>query len=646
MCGIAGVIWKNGEDRSLVVAMTRRLGHRGPDDEQFWFASELGLGFRRLSIIDPAGGHQPVSNEDQTVVAVCNGEIYNHVAQRRRLEPRGHRFHSGSDAEVIPHLYEEHGPDFVAALHGKFAVALYDTGRRRLVLARDCLGIKPLYYLETPSGFWFGSELKSLLLAPDYTPTVDRDALDLLLAFKHIPGDATLLAGVRYLRPGTRLVYDVATHTYGCETFYRIPEAPEQVGGGGGGSVGGDTGIGTGGGGNTGAGAGAGVAAGLDEAAAEVRRRFDAAVLTRLMSDVPLAVALSGGLDSSAVVAAVARQADRPPTTFSVYTGDRLNELPFARLVADRYKTDHHEIVVQPDELDAVIPQVLWHIEEPMSISELPTYYLGRAVGGRMKVLLCGEGADELFGGYKRFLPLNLAPWLPKPILKWGYIRGINGLTRRDRERLYSPAQQPHQSGNSNPWLDDAVDRGRGSVLNRFLRYELSQQLRSQVMRLDKLTMAHGVEARCPFLDPGLVDYVANLPAALKVRGLREKVLLKAAMAERLPAAVIERRKFGMSNPVTTLFGSGFRDLCRQELLANRDVLAPYFDMIAVDKLFDDIGRSPLWLRIPEQQLFHVYLFLKWHRIFIDGQVPAQLAAGDANLDAAAASASGKDGLG
>ena len=508
MCGLVGAVWKDGADgaaAALVAAMTRRLAHRGPDDEQVWVSPDVHLGFRRLAIIDPAHGRQPVFSEDRGVVALCNGEIYNHPAERAALAPAGHRFASGSDAEVIPHLYERHGVAFVDHLHGKFAVAVYDTARRQLVLARDRLGIKPLYYVDLPGGFFFASELKSLLLAPGFAATVDRQALDWLLAFKHIPGDATLLEGVRFLPPGHRLVYDVAARAFTVDRFYSIPREP--------------------------------LAVGLDEAVGEVRRRFDEAVAVRLMSDVPLGVSLSGGLDSSAVVASVARQTDRPPLTFSVYAGDRVNELGFARMVADRYHTDHHEIIVRPEALDAVVDTVLWHLEEPLSISEIPTYYLGQAVAGAVKVLLCGEGADELFGGYKRFQPINLAARLgaPRPVLTWGYVRGLNGLTRRDRDRLYSGDQAPYNGGDTNPLLDAALGEGGTSVLNRLLRYELTQQLRSQVTRLDKLTMAHGVEARCPFLDPLVVDYVANLPAGLKVRGLREKVLLKAAMADRLP---------------------------------------------------------------------------------------------------------------
>jgi asparagine synthase (glutamine-hydrolysing) len=586
MCGIAGAVWRNGEDREVLRAMTRRLAHRGPDDEQFHWGGTVALGVRRLAIMDPERGRQPVYS-DRGSVAVCNGEIYNHESHRRALESGGVRFRSGSDTEVIPSLFDRAGTSFVSQLRGEYALAAIDCTERTLLLARDPLGVKPLFYLSTPDGFWFASEMKSLVAAPGFAPQVDRAALDLLLAFKHIPGDATLLAGVRSLRPGERLVYDLASHSFTIEPFYTVPTGEHD--------------------------------ASDAEAADEVRRRLDEAVRLRLMSDVPLGVALSGGLDSSAVVASVARQAAAPPRTFSVFTGDRVNELGFARLVAERYKTDHHETSIQPDDLEALLPRIMWHMEEPLSISEVPTWVLGQAVSPHVRVLLCGEGADELFGGYKRLVPIGSAPRLPESVLKWGYLRGINGLTAGDRRRLYGPDQRPFLSGNSNPWLDRALSTGQQGVLNRFLGYELGQQLRSQVFRLDKLTMAHGVEARCPFLDPGLVDYVSGLPGGMKIRRLREKVLLRDAVADRLPAEVVARRKFGMANPVGALFRGGFRDLCRAAFTARADVLAEYFSLPALDSMFSDIGRYPTWWRIPEQQLFHVYLFLLWHELFVEG---------------------------
>jgi asparagine synthase (glutamine-hydrolysing) len=275
-----------------------------------------------------------------------------------------------------------------------------------------------------------------------------------------------------------------------------------------------------------------------------------------------------------------------------------------------------------PDDLPGLVKQVMWDAEEFFSVSELPTYYLGSAAHRFVKVLLCGDGSDELFGGYSRFQPIGALPWLPRPVLAWGYVRGLNGSTRRERSQLYGPAQRPFLGSNSNPWLDEALGRGDRPVLDRLLHYEMTQQLpQHQLMRLDKLTMAHSVEARVPFLDSDLVAYVARLPSSYKVRGWREKVLLKRAMTDRLPRPVIKRRKYGFSTPVKPIFQTGFRDVCRDAFREDQATLAQYFDMSRVNRLFASVGRGRL--SIPEQKLFQIYLFLQWHRLFIEGGAPA-----------------------
>jgi asparagine synthase (glutamine-hydrolysing) len=595
MCGLAGAILTgraDGSSEELVEEMTRRLQHRGPDDQQVYRDGSVVMGFRRLSIVDPLHGDQPVLSESEDVVAFCNGEIYNHGRLREELEPRGHRFNSGSDAEVIPHLYEEYGDDFVTRLHGKFALVLYDRRRRRVVFARDRLGIKPLYYLELEGELFYASEVKSLLLVPGFAPAVNRPALDHVLTFKHTVGSETLVAGIRSLPPGFRMAIDLGSGARRLESYWELPWEPHRP------------------------------TPGWEEAQREVLRLFDRAVAMRLMSDVPLAVALSGGIDSSSVTASVALQSATPPMTFAVDTGGAIDDLAFARLVAERYKTDHREVRFAPDDLPGLVKQVMWDAEEFFSVSELPTYYLGCAAHRFVKVLLCGDGSDELFGGYSRFQPIGALPWLPKPVLAWGYVRGLNGCTRRERSQLYGPAQRPFLGPNSNPWLEEALGRGDRPVLDRLLHYEMTQQLpQHQLMRLDKLTMAHSVEARVPFLDSDLVAYVARLPSSFKVRGWREKVLLKRAMTDRLPRPVIERRKYGFSTPVKPIFQTGFRDVCRDAFREDQATLAQYFDMSRVNRLFASVGRGRL--SIPEQKLFQIYLFLQWHRLFIEGGAPA-----------------------
>lgn len=592
MCGIVGAVVENERAEGLVKQMTPLLTHRGPDEDGFYSDDGVSFGFRRLSIIDPNAGHQPVFGEDEAVVAFCNGEIYNHAAHRESLERTGHRLRSGSDAEVIPHLYEQLGLDFAGRLHGMFAISLYDRKKRQLVLARDPIGIKPLYYMQTSQGFYFASEMKCFLLVPEYAPEVDRTALDRLLTFRHIPGENCLLNGVRSLPPGHLLVYDLDTRTARTERFYSIPDRVSKP------------------------------RINMDEAVTEVLRLFDDAVRARLMSDVPLGVALSGGLDSSAVAASVAIQSGSP-ITFAVNTGETTDDVECARLVAERYKTNHHELQMVPGDLHSVVPTVMWHVEEPFGIAEVPSYYLGMAAAKYVKVLLSGDGADELFGGYSRFQPINMMPFLPKSVLKWGYVRGVNGLTKRERRRLYGSAQRSHIGPDSNIKLDASLDRTGGTVLDRILRYELEVQLpQYQLTRLDKMTMAHSVETRVPFLDTDLVAYVANLSSRLKVRGIREKLLLKRAMADRLPARIIERRKFGLTAPAKRLLRGDSGDFYRQELNAGRSTLGYYFSSSAIDRLFSSMGRG--FLTIPEQKLFQLYSFLKWHQIFIEGDRPTQ----------------------
>lgn len=600
MCGIVGAVVEEGRHADLVREMTPLITHRGPDEDGFYSHTGVSLGFRRLSIIDPNAGHQPVFGEDEAVVAFCNGEIYNHADHRGSLERTGHRLRSGSDAEVIPHLYEQLGRSFVCHLHGMFAISLYDREKRELVLARDPIGIKPLYYMQTSEGFYFASEMKCFLVVPEYSPEVDRVALDRLLTFRHIPGENRLLSGVRSLPPGHLLIYDLDSRVASTERYYGIPERTSQS------------------------------PVSMNGAAIEVLKLFDEAVRARLMSDVPLGVALSGGLDSSAVAASVAIQSG-PPMTFAVNTGETSDDVECARLVAERYKTDHHELHMATEDLHSVVPTAMWHVEEPFGIAEVPSYYLGMAAAKYVKVLLSGDGADELFGGYSRFQPINMVPFLPKSILKWGYVRGVNGLTKRERRRLYAPTQRSSLGPDSNLRLDAALDQSGGSILDRVLRYELEVQLpQYQLTRLDKMTMAHSVETRVPFLDTNLVAYVANLSSRLKVRGIREKLLLKHAMVDRLPARVIERRKFGLTAPARRLLRGDSGDFYRRELDAGRSTLEHYFSSSAIDRIFSSVGRK--FLSLPEQKLFQLYLFLKWHQIFIDGEWPIEARSTTANL--------------
>ena len=383
MCGIFGIFDKSGRavPRLDVERMGKVQRHRGPDDQGLFSEGAVSFGMQRLAIIDVSGGHQPISNEDDTVTVVCNGEIYNFRELRSRLQAKGHRFKSGSDTEVIVHLYEEFGLDFVKQLSGMFAFALWDSKRRRLVLARDRLGIKPLYVSENSRHLAFSSELKSILEVRDFERQVDKLALHEYLALGYVPAPLSILKGIEKLPPATILVVDekgTQRHRYWNLSEKAVVEKP------------------------------------ANEWVTELRDVLEEAVVSQMVSDVPLGAFLSGGLDSSAVVAFMAKNSTQPVKTYSIgfdtdTGGGYYNELPFARQVTQRFKTDHHEIVVRPD-VTKLLPELLWHMDEPIADAAfITTFLVSKFAREDVTVILSGVGGDELFGGYRRYWSDNLA---------------------------------------------------------------------------------------------------------------------------------------------------------------------------------------------------------------------------------------------
>ncbi len=595
MCGIAGAVLNQANASSPVEAMVGEIRYRGPDELSFYADRSLHMGFSRLSIVDPADGHQPVASEDGAIVALCNGEIYNHELLRDQLSKDGHSFNSMSDAEVLPHLYETLDEGVFTECSGMFAIALYDKRNQKLILARDPLGIKPLYYLETACGFYFASEIKCFLQVPEFRPDVDRRALDRLLTFSHIPGDRCLLAGVRSVAPGHFLTLDLNTRAFSFSCFYRTPRTTRK---------------------------GLSVPT-MEEAASSVRGLLDQAVGARLMSDVPWGVALSGGLDSASVLASVVRQTETRPMTFSFDVGAESEDARYAEMLAAHFRTDHRVESLDGYDIASIVRSAVWHTEEPISSGEIPTLGLALLVSKHVRVLLTGDGADELFAGYLKFKPLKLFSFLPLSLLSWGYVRGVNGFTRLERGRFANSYQKEFVGPNGNRFLDEELRSGSADVMNRFLRYEVGQQLpNNQLMRLDKLMMAQSVEARVPFLDSKLVDYVTTLPSSFKLRGLQEKTVLKEAMKNRLPNEILRRKKFPFANPARSLLRGTFQEVCREEFRADRSTLAAYFRPSSLDKMFQLIGKT--WLSVPEMKLLQIYFFLKWHQLFIGGGRPSK----------------------
>jgi asparagine synthase (glutamine-hydrolysing) len=570
MCGICGVVALDGArpaSAEELCAMAQVIFHRGPDDEGYHASAPVGFGFRRLSIVDLAGGHQPMSNEDGSIWIVFNGEIYNHADYRPELERRGHRYATRSDTETIIHLYEEYGDDCVHHLRGMFSFALWDGQRQRLFCARDRLGIKPFYYARHDGRFLFASEIKALFAATGMTPRMNRRALPEFFALGYISSDETMFAGVRKLLPGHRLSLDL--HPPGgaprVERYWDVDITPDT-------SIPGE---------------------------AEYIRRFDElfteSVRLRLMSDVPLGVFLSGGLDSSAIAATMARMVPDRLKTFSVgYKEDQFSELPYAKLVAEHIGAEYNEILLGPDDFIGALPQLIWHEDEPLVWpSSVALNLVSRLARQKVIVVLTGEGGDEIFAGYLKYratlFNLRFAPLYGKVIpesLRSRVARSLEsgllpeGVARKLRhtflyhpnrfeeiyfDNWYSIFPQSKQPQLFAPGLVEELrgvdayagsmayfpqNGGRETLLSRLLYLDIKTYLVELLMKQDQMSMAASIESRVPFLDHKLVEFAARIPAEHKVRFLSAKYLLRKTMSGRLPAAVLNRRKMGFPTPV------------------------------------------------------------------------------------------------
>jgi asparagine synthase (glutamine-hydrolysing) len=555
VCGICGVVDLRGQrlpvSAAVLDSMTDSMTHRGPNDRGTLLEPGVALGVRRLSIIDVAGGHQPVSNEDGTVWAVQNGELYNHDQVREGLRAEGHSFDSRCDTEILPHLYEREGVRFAEQVHGKFGIAVWDGRRRRAVVARDRLGVKPLYYAVENDFLVFGSELKAVLASGLVPTDLDFDAIDAYLTFGFTPGPATPLRAVRKLLPGHRLVAE--SGRVSVEPYWRYPEP-------------------------------ASADRRLSEAeyAEGLMERLDLAVRRRLMSDVPVGAMLSGGIDSSLIVALMAAHSSKPVETFSIgFTeAGRDMELEDARSVARLFGANHHELELSFDEAVVGLPELLWHLDEPMfDISSIGLFALSKLAARHVTVALSGQGADELLGGYKKHRAAAIVDmWsrLPRP-LRSAVLAGGRHLPRgaeralatlgagNDVERLIA------MSGRVDPGLRELLYRGplaategdaaRRAVLERLpsgaagalattLHVDGTLALVDVMLHyFDRVSMAHSLEVRVPFLDHELVEYCAAIPPDLKVRRLATKYLLKRAAKDLLPLQIVHKRKLGFFRP-------------------------------------------------------------------------------------------------
>jgi asparagine synthase (glutamine-hydrolysing) len=593
MCGIAG-IWGDVR-RERLGAMAESLRHRGPDDEGLWIdaAAGIGLASRRLSIIDVPGGRQPLANEDGRIVTVFNGEIYNYRELREELVARGHRFSTQSDTEVIVHLYEEHGLDAVQRLRGMFAIALWDAAEQQLVLVRDRVGKKPLYYAQTADGFAFASEIKALVAGRAADFDLDRRALVDYLQWMAIPAPATIYRQVRAVEPAELLVVR-ARRVAAQRRYWQLSMTPKTP-------------------------------TGFAEAVEDVDGLAREAVQLRLRADVPVGVFLSGGIDSGLVTAWAAEQTSGRLTTLTVgFEDGAYDERPLARLVADRYATDHHEILIRPDVSD-VLPKIAAAYDQPFADSSaIPSYCVAQAARRHVKVVLNGDGGDEVFCGYRRHLAARLnaklrwadgPAWrplwramhacLPTPRnLRTRYafahrmIRGmglapaarylawnVDGFSADDLKLLLKPDWNPIPESDSGAPSARAIDASLGAI-DAMLALDFATTLPNELLvKMDIATMAHGLEARSPLLDSVLVETVARYPEHVKLAGWQTKPLLRALAERYLPEPIVAAPKRGFEVPLVRWLREDLHELRNDLLLSPRGLVAEVCDPRAVESL-------------------------------------------------------------
>jgi asparagine synthase (glutamine-hydrolysing) len=611
MCGICGIV--GGEpDLEAVERMSRRLVHRGPDSDGLFARGPVALAARRLSIIDLDHGDQPIANEDGSVVVVQNGEIYNHRELRRELEARGHRFATGCDTEVLVHLYEEHGEGFVERLRGMFAIALWDERRGRLLLARDRFGIKPLHYRLADGTLSFASELKSMLEQPGLSRAIDPRAIAAYLAFNSIPAPMTIFAEVRKLEPGTLLVWEDGA------IRQRRYARPRPV-------AAGQTRRGSAG-----------------ELAAELREVLADSVRAHLVSDVPVGVLLSGGVDSGGITALAAAESEAPVKTFSVgFEESGFDELGRARQVAERYRTDHRELILRPDAVD-LLPKLVESFDEPFGDSSaLPTFLISELAASEVKVALSGEGGDELFGGYYTYVADLLAPRfgrlaalasplveaLPSSDARVGFDYKAKRFARAAAtadplerhhawKEIFAPDVRGSLLGAGAEW--DPVDLYRdryaetagAEPLARLQDVDLGIYLVDDLLvKTDRLSMAHSLELRVPFLDQRVAEFALALSTRHKVRGFAKKRLLRRALAPLLPKEVVSGRKQGFSIPLAAWLRGPLQPFARDLLCAATLERQGCFDPPTVTSLLDRHcdGREDL-----SRQLWGLMSFTLW----------------------------------
>jgi asparagine synthase (glutamine-hydrolysing) len=629
MCGICG---KLEFDRNasvpepLIRTMLNSIRHRGPDDQGVYLSSQVGLGHARLSIIDLSSGHQPLSNEDGTVWIVFNGEIYNYRELRSFLLTKGHVFKTQSDTEVIVHLYEEFGPQCVERLRGMFAFALWDGKAKQLFLARDRVGIKPLYYSLSDNAIVFASEIKAILVDPAVSRHLAPEIIDRFLTFLYVPGEETLLKDICKLAPGHYLLArngKVEIRQYWDLSFLK-PSEPLS----------------------------------MEEAESELSNLLAEAVELHMIADVPVGVLLSGGVDSTAVLSCAAERTDKEISSFTVGFSDAgfADERPYARLAAETFGSRHHEMTITADDFVAFLPKYVWHMEEP--VCEPPAvalYYVSKLARDHVKVLLSGEGGDEAFAGYDNYRSIT---WLERLKQVWPAGNGaaswglsqLNSWAHSARVAKYAPlvnAKFPdyYYSRTSTPYrysgngigqlyasdFHRSIDKEytveplrrlfskmeHQSVLDQMLYIDTKTWLPDDLLiKADKMTMANSLELRVPLLDHRLLEFAASLPSDFKLKGFSLKYIWKKALSKRVPSGILKRKKAGFPVPYEFWLRNNLKNQVRDILTDRKTIERGYFQKAAIEKLISansDFGTY-------SKEVFSLVALELWHRMFLDGE--------------------------
>lgn len=626
MCGINGIAFSEKSRRRIdgrvLTKMRDLIFHRGPDDGGSFVEERIGLGHRRLSIVDVSHGAQPMFNEDGSLVIIYNGEVYNHADYRAELEAKGHVYKTHCDTETILHLYEEYGAKCVEKLRGMFAFAIWNRREKTLFIARDRLGVKPLYYVQDEQGnLFFGSEIKTLLEAGAVKPEINFSALPDQLANHGTSGDETLFKNVKRLLPGHFLFWNDGKLK--IEKYWDVNFEPKS-------EVKSDA-----------------------KVVEEWRELFRRSVKMRLMADVPLGMFLSGGIDSSAICAMMAQAVSEPVKTFSVGFREReANEFEFARIVARAFKTEHHEITITPEQFFEQLPKLVWHEDEPLGfIASVPLYFVSRLAQKHVKVVLTGEGSDEILGGYGRYektLALlkygakyeTLTPAFVRGIIK-SSVDSVGGKLARtflaraadignlyfDNFAIFPAAMQEKllsdetkaRIEDKNPYaiLHELLGESDASdLLDKLLYADTKTYLHELLMKQDQMSMAASIESRVPFLDHRLVEYTARLPRKMKIRGRETKWILREAMKGILPAEILERPKMGFPVPVGAWFRNEFRSVVEEYVLSERSLSRGIFNA----EFVREIVRRHNAGEKHDERLWFLVNFEIWQRQFFDGE--------------------------